>query len=203
VITDNEDLLRKTILHQIEDSIKLKEFLITQIDVLVAIAKEIVVSFERGNKVLVFGNGGSAADAQHIVAELVGKFYRERDPLPAIALTCNTSCLTSIANDYGYENTFSRQIRALAVKGDLVIGISTSGNSINVLRGFEVARKLGVKTVALVGKRLKDPGLADYVISLPSRDTPRIQEAHITAGHLICFIIEEMMYYSSNNKKEN
>ena len=182
------------IVKQIEDSIELKKYLRQETKNLVAMADLLVDAFRKGNKVLLFGNGGSAADAQHIACELAGKFYLDRDPLPAIALTTNTSSLTAIANDYSYEEVFVRQVKGLVKQGDVVIGISTSGNSPNVLRGIEEAERLGVTTIALTGRggRLKE--LADYVLSVPSVDTPRIQEAHITAGHIICYLVEQALF---------
>jgi len=140
-----------------------------------------------------FGNGGSAGDAEHIATDLLGKLNKERKPFPAIALTANTSSITAFANDYGYERVFARQVQALAVEGDIAIGISTSGNSANVICGLKTAKELGIRTVALVGKGGKIADITDYVISFPSTDTPRIQEAHITAGHIICYLVEEMM----------
>jgi D-sedoheptulose 7-phosphate isomerase len=182
------------IVKQIEDSIKLKKYLQQEAKNLVAMADLLVDAFRKENKVLLFGNGGSAADAQHIACELAGKFYLDRAPLPAIALTTNTSALTAIGNDYSYEEIFSRQLRALVKEGDIVIGISTSGKSPNVLRGIEEAKCLGATTIAFTGQggRLKE--LADYVLSVPSVDTPRIQEAHITAGHIICYLVEQALF---------
>lgn len=182
------------IVKQIEDSIKLKKYLQQEAKNLVAIADLLVDAFRKGNKVLLFGNGGSAADAQHIACELAGKFYLDRAPLPAIALTTNTSTLTAIGNDYSYEEIFSRQLKALVKQGDIVIGISTSGNSPNVLRGIEEAKRLGATTIAFMGQggRLKE--LVDYMLSVPSVDTPRIQEAHITAGHIICYLVEQALF---------
>jgi len=182
------------IVQQIEDSIELKKYLQKETKNLVAMADLLVDAFRKGNKVLLFGNGGSAADAQHIACELAGKFYLDRAPLPAIALTTNTSSLTAIANDYSYEELFVRQVKGLVKQGDVVIGISTSGNSPNVLRGIEEAKRLGATTIALTGRggRLKE--LADSVISVPSVDTPRIQEAHITAGHIICYLVEQALF---------
>jgi D-sedoheptulose 7-phosphate isomerase len=182
------------IVKQIEDSIELKKYLQQETKNLVAIADLLVDAFRKGNKVLLFGNGGSAADAQHIACELAGKFYLDRAPLPAIALTTNTSSLTAIANDYSYEEVFVRQVKGLVKQGDVVIGISTSGNSPNVLRGIEEAKRLGATTITLTGRggRLKE--LADYVLSVPSVDTPRIQEAHITAGHIICYLVEQALF---------
>ena len=182
------------IIKQIEDSIELKKYLRQETKNLVAMGDLLVDAFRQGNKVLLFGNGGSAADAQHIACELAGKFYLDRAPLPATALTTNTSSLTAIANDYSYEEVFVRQVKGLVKQGDVVIGISTSGNSPNVLRGIEEAKRLGATTIALTGQggRLKE--LADSVISVPSVDTPRIQEAHITAGHIICYLVEQALF---------
>ena len=159
-----------------------------------AIADQLIQALRNGNKVLLFGNGGSAADAQHIAAELSGKYTRHRDPLPAIALTTNTSSLTAIANDYGYEAVFARQLQALVAEGDIVIGISTSGSSPNVLLAMEEAKRRGAITIALTGQGGKLKELADYVLSVPSTKTPRIQEAHITIGHIICHLVEEEIF---------
>jgi D-sedoheptulose 7-phosphate isomerase len=140
-----------------------------------------------GKKLIIFGNGGSAADAQHIAAELTGRYKSKRRGLPAIALTTDTSALTAIANDFGYENVFSRQVEAIAKKGDIVLGISTSGNSINVIGALKKAKQLGCKTIGLSGKdggRMSD--VCDINIVVPSNDTPRIQETHILIGHIIC-----------------
>ena len=180
--------------NQINESIKLKEYLTTQVEILMSIADELVRGFRSGNKVLLFGNGGSAADAQHIAGELAGKFYRDREALPAITLTTNTSSLTAIANDYGYETVFVRQLQGLVKKGDVVIGISTSGNSPNVLLAIEEAKRCGAVTIAFTGKGGKLKELVDYALSIPSEDTPRIQEAHITAGHIICYLVEEAIF---------
>lgn len=182
------------IINQIEESASLKQGLRAQVQTMLAIAEELAQAFQRGNKVLLFGNGGSAADAQHIACELAGKFYRDRVPLPAIALTTNTSSLTAIGNDYSYEEVFTRQVKGLAKEGDIVVGISTSGNSPNVLRGIEEAKRLGAITIAFTGQGGKLKTLADYVLSVPSSDTPRIQEAHITAGHIICYLVEETLF---------
>jgi len=147
-----------------------------------------------GRKVLLMGNGGSAADAQHIAAEFVGRYKKERIPLPALALTVDTSALTCIGNDYGFENIFSRQVEALAQKGDVVIGISTSGNSENVIRAIQSAQRVGAVTIGLLGKgggKLRD--LVQLAIVVPSKDTARIQESHITLGHIICELVEDRM----------
>ncbi|MEY8215764.1 MAG: D-sedoheptulose 7-phosphate isomerase, partial [Colwellia sp.] len=154
----------------------------------------ILDSFQKGNKFLIAGNGGSAADSQHIAAEFVSRFYFDRPGLSAIALTTDTSMLTAIGNDYGFENLFSRQIEAHGNKGDVFIGISTSGNSKNVIKAVEAAKDLGVKTVALCGKLGDLGGLCDYSLPVPSTSTPHIQEAHICIGHMICAIVEEKMF---------
>jgi len=159
--------------------------------VLEAIALAMTATLCAGGKILWCGNGGSAGDSQHLAAELVGRFRRERRGLASIALTTDTSILTAIANDYGYEAVFSRQIEAVGVSGDLVVGISTSGNSKNVIAAFEAAHSLGLSTVAFTGEgggRMAP--LADYLFAVPSRDTARIQEAHILAGHMLCDWIE-------------
>jgi len=179
---------------RIQKSILVQQRLKGEVKAIVAVADEIVQAFRRGNKVLLFGNGGSAADAQHIAAEFAGKYLRDRDPLPAIALTTNTSSLTAIANDYGYEHVFVRQLKALVAEGDIVIGISTSGNSPNVILAMEEAKRLGATTVALTGHGGKLKESADFVISVPSKETPLIQEAHIMIGHIICQLVEEEMF---------
>jgi len=154
--------------------------------------KLVVETIKSGNKILLFGNGGSAADAQHIAAEFSGRYKTERRALPAIALTTDTSALTAISNDYGYNRVFDRQVEALANKGDLLIGISTSGNSTNVLRGFEIGKALGCKSIGLTGKNGgKFSGNCDLNIIVPSNDTARIQEMHILIGHIICQIIDD------------
>ena len=148
-------------------------------------------AFKKGNRVLICGNGGSAADAQHMAAEFVGRYLKERKALPAIALTTNTSTLTAIGNDYGYEHVFSRQIEALANKGDVVIGISTSGNSSNIIYALDAAKKKGCYTIGLVGgKQCRIDSAADLVIKAPSENTPRIQEMHIFLIHTICEVVE-------------
>lgn len=149
-------------------------------------------SYRNGGKMLLMGNGGSAGDAQHIAAEFIGRYKKERKPVAAIALTVDSSVLTCVGNDYGYENVFARQVEGLAKKEDVVIAISTSGNSENVIRGVEKAREIGAKTIGLLGKqggKLKDK--VDLAIVVPSSDTARIQEAHITIGHIICEILDE------------
>jgi D-sedoheptulose 7-phosphate isomerase len=155
----------------------------------------IVTAFKNGNKVLFCGNGGSAADAQHLAAEFSGRFYTDRDPLPSEALHCNSSYLTAVANDYGYDVVYSRIIKGTGKKGDVLIGLSTSGNSVNIIKAMEVARELGMICVALTGAtggKLKD--CCDYLLNVPSTDTPRIQECHIMIGHIICEIVEARLF---------
>jgi D-sedoheptulose 7-phosphate isomerase len=148
-----------------------------------------------GHKVLLFGNGGSAADAQHIAAEFVGRFIPDRIPLPAISLSTDTSALTALGNDYGYQAVFSRQVQALGRAGDIAIGISTSGNSPNVLEAFDVARTLGLLTIGFTGQDGgKMNGRADILFRVPSRMTPRIQETHITLGHILCELIDRELF---------
>ncbi len=168
----------------------------SQIVVTVAKVSEILVkALKQGNKALLFGNGGSAANAQHIAAELVGRFALERPALPALALSVNTSCVTAIGNDYGFDQIFSRQIEALARLGDVAIGISTSGNSANVLRAMSTARKIGLHTIALTGHtggNLRNT--VDHCICVPSNETPRIQECHILIGHIIAELVEREIF---------
>ena len=159
------------------------------------IGRALVKTFRRGKKALIFGNGGSAADAQHIAAELESKFLRERRALPCLALTTNTSTLTAIGNDYGYERTFARQVEAYARKGDAVIAISTSGNSANVLEAVKRARKVGATTIGMTnekGGKLKR--LVDHCLCVPSADTQRVQECHITVGHILCDLVESSLF---------
>lgn len=155
----------------------------------------IVHAFENGHKVLFCGNGGSAADAQHLAAEFSGRFYTDRDPLPSEALHCNTSYLTAVANDYSYDIVYSRMVKGMGRKGDVLIGLSTSGNSVNILKALEEAKKIGMITVSFTGEtggKMKDQ--CDYLINVPSKDTPRIQESHIMIGHIICQLTEENLF---------
>jgi D-sedoheptulose 7-phosphate isomerase len=186
----------------IQASIAVKELLLRNAEVVPIIAKvsELLVgTLKKGNKVLLFGNGGSAADAQHIAAEFVGHFAFDRPALPALALSVNTSCITAIGNDYGFDLVFSRQIEALARPGDVAIGISTSGNSSNVLHAVSVAHKMGLCTVALTGctgGKLKN--VVDHCICVPSNETPRIQECHILIGHIISQLVEETIFHEQS-----
>ena len=169
------------------------------VSVIAKVSELLVETLDKGNKVLLFGNGGSAADAQHIAAEFVGRFAFDRPALPALALSVNTSCVTAIGNDYGFDLVFSRQIEALARPGDLAIGISTSGNSSNVLHGLSAAREKGLRTVALTGcagGKLKNA--VDHCICAPSNETPRIQECHILIGHIISELVEETIFHEQS-----
>jgi D-sedoheptulose 7-phosphate isomerase len=159
----------------------------------VAISAQLCIDcLKNGGKILLFGNGGSAADAQHIAAELVGRYKVERKSLPAIALTTDTSVLTAIGNDFGYDHLFDRQVEALANKGDLAIGISTSGNSINVINALKVASKLSCNTIGFSGQHSGEMDkICNINLSVPSEDTPRIQEMHILIGHTICHLIDQ------------
>lgn len=187
--------MRKKIKEMFVESSKLARALADDASVtgtIEAVVREIVKCIRAGGKIIVFGDGGSAADSQHLAAELVGRFKRDRSPFPALALTTNTSILTGIGNDYGFKETFSRQVAALAKKDDVVIGISTSGNSGNVLKGIEEANKVKAVTVGLAGEGgggLK--GLCTYALCVPSTETPRIQELHIKIIHAIAELAEE------------
>jgi D-sedoheptulose 7-phosphate isomerase len=182
----------------IEASIATKQGMLRSSEVVLTVAKVgeiLVTAFKQGNKVLLFGNGGSAADAQHIAAELVGRFALDRPALPALALSVNTSCVTSIGNDYGFDQVFSRQIEALARPGDVAIGISTSGNSANVLCAMSVARKMGLHTIALTGHTGGNlRSTVDHCICVPSNEKPRIQECHILIGHIISELVEREIF---------
>ncbi len=190
----NHLLTKDVIKKQIYDCLSLELALMNDIDTLTTIAECWVRAFKNGGTVFFMGNGGSAADAQHLAAELAGKYYLEREPLPAIALTTNTSLLTAIGNDYGYDNIFARQVKALARPDDIAVGISTSGNSPNILKAMEAARDAGVLTVAFTGPGGKLKDAADIVLSVASHDTPRIQEIHGIAGHLICYLVERSLF---------
>lgn len=155
----------------------------------------VVEAFKAGNKVLLFGNGGSAADAQHIAAEFVNRYQIERPPLPAIALTTDTSILTSISNDYGYIDSFSKQVKALGKEGDVAIGISTSGTAANVIKAIKAAKEMGLKTISLTGGDGGDLAkLTDIALVVDSPITPRVQEVHITIGHVLCEMVDRMLF---------
>ena len=177
--------------HAIDEHIAVIQAMAAQRPTLERIAIEITRAILAGKKVLWCGNGGSAADSQHLAAELMGRFRRERHPLPSIALTTDTSALTAIGNDYGYEKVFQRQVEGLCVRGDVLVGISTSGNSKNVCAALESARELGAFTVALTGEGGGAMAtIADQTLRVPSRDTARIQEGHILCGHMLCDWVE-------------
>lgn len=188
--------MKKLILQELKESIEVREAVIESLIPCITEATRLIIdAFKKGKKLILFGNGGSAADAQHIACELVGQFGKERKALPAIALSTNTSNLTAIGNDYGFEAIFSRQMEALASRGDVALGISTSGKSPNVLEAFKVAKERGLKTIAFSGKgggSLKN--LADICITIPSDNIARIQEVHITIGHIMCLLIEEELF---------
>ncbi|MBZ7991098.1 MULTISPECIES: D-sedoheptulose 7-phosphate isomerase [unclassified Campylobacter] len=180
------------------DSIKVKQEILSSACVIEEIKKaalEVLNAYKNNKKTLLAGNGGSAADAQHIAGEFVSRFYFDRPGIPSIALTTDTSILTAIGNDYGYENLFSRQIQANGVAGDIFIAISTSGNSKNILKALEVCKEKDIKTIGLTGSNggLMN-NLCDIIIKVPSNCTPRIQESHILIGHIICAIVEEEMF---------
>jgi D-sedoheptulose 7-phosphate isomerase len=184
-----DDILRKNIEGSIEVHRRVLE---TCLPAMTVAADALIAAYRNGRKALFFGNGGSAADAQHLAAEFLGRYLRERRPLPAAALVGNTSALTAIANDYGYEQVFARQIQALAVAGDVAVGISTSGNSQSVIEGVKTARQMGVYTIGLTGAnggRLRE--LVDVLIAAPSNETPRVQECHILVGHALCDAVEQ------------
>jgi D-sedoheptulose 7-phosphate isomerase len=167
------------------------------IQTLATVSQLITTAFKNGNKVLFCGNGGSAADAQHLAAEFSGRFYTDRDALPAEALHVNTSYLTAVANDYSYDVVYARLIKGIGKKGDVLIGLSTSGNSKNIIEAFKVAKEKEMITIGFTGEtggKMKE--LSDYLFNVPSTDTPRIQESHILLGHIICQLVEEQYFGS-------
>lgn len=179
---------------RIRESISAKEEFLEQAQNINEVADQIISCFKNKNKVLVFGNGGSAADAQHIAGELVGRYKLERKALPAIALTTDTSILTAWSNDYDFESVFARQVEALANPDDILLGISTSGNSLNVIRAFEKGKEIGTINISLTGKGGgKIKSISDFNINSSSNDTPRIQECHLVAYHTICELVEKEM----------
>ncbi|WP_428309540.1 D-sedoheptulose 7-phosphate isomerase [Hydrocarboniphaga sp.] len=196
-------LTEATVAAFIADSAEFKQKMLQDRVLIAAIAKvaEVcVAAYRAGNKILIAGNGGSAADAQHVAAELVARFEFDRPGLPAIALTTDTSALTAIGNDYGFERLFSRQIEALGKAGDVFIGLSTSGNSKNILKAMEVARSQGLIRVAMCGAGGKIHEMADHVLAMPSTHTPRIQEGHGLVGHIICALIEETLFAAEHKR---
>ena len=186
-----KDSVARSLKEGAELRLKMAETISTEI---AAAAEAIAEAFKAGRKLLLFGNGGSAADAQHIAAEFMNRFLIERPPLPAVALTTDTSVLTSIANDYSFDEIFSKQVKALGKKGDVALGITTSGSSPNVLKALRVAKRLGMTTIALTGEGGKAASLADIPLQIPSRSTPRIQEAHIAVGHILCDLTDTYLF---------
>jgi D-sedoheptulose 7-phosphate isomerase len=189
--------MENIILKRFKESSEVKtRFLKENLSKLLDLIKLIAQTFEAGNKIFFFGNGGSAADAQHLAAEFVNRYVIDRPPLPAIALTTDTSILTSISNDFAFNEIFAKQLRAIGKEGDVAIGISTSGNSSNVVKAFEVAKEMGIKTVALSGN---DGGvlakMADVSLVVSSTSTPRIQETHILIGHILCEMVEHQLFF--------
>ena len=186
----------------IQASIDTKQQILQNKELLVTIEEVVIVitnAFKKGNRVYFCGNGGSAADAQHLAAEFSGRFYTDRKALPAEALHCNSSYLTAVANDYGFDVVYSRMIDGIGNSGDILIGLSTSGNSVNMLKAFETAKQKEIITIGFTGAsggKMKD--LSDYLINIPSNDTPRIQESHITIGHIICQLVEEKIFNTPN-----
>ena len=188
--------MREIVIRELEESARIKRTIAKNLpDAIEKAARMVIDAYKSGKKVFLIGNGGSAADAQHIAAELAGRFRLERKGLPAIALTVNTSTLTALANDYGYDTVFSRQLEALAQSKDILIAITTSGASANVLKAIETARVMGVTVLALTGEngdKLKS--MTDLTIIVPSDNTARVQEAHITIGHIICHLVEKELF---------
>jgi D-sedoheptulose 7-phosphate isomerase len=185
-------IMKEAIIKELDENISTTRSLSKNLlDTIVITSRTIIDCYRNGGKVILIGNGGSAADAQHIAAELVGRFKLERDSLPAVSLTTNTSIITALANDYGYETIFSHQLESFANDKDILIAITTSGNSPNILNAVKSAKLKNIKVVGMTGKtggKLKD--IVDISIRVPSDNTPRIQEAHITIGHIICGIVE-------------
>jgi len=182
----------------IKASVVVKEELLADevlLNKILTVTEVITKAFQNGNAVYFAGNGGSAADAQHLAAEFSGRFYKDRKALPSDALHCNTSYLTAVANDYSYDVIYARLLEGLAKPGDVLVGISTSGNSENIVKAFEMAKTIGVTTIGFTGQKgglMKD--LGDYLINVPSNTTPRIQESHILVGHIICELVEKNIF---------
>ncbi len=185
--------LEETVRLRIQSAVDVHGALLGQIPVIAKVAAALVQAYGTGGKAVLFGNGGSAADAQHIAAELMGRYYLDRRPLPAIALTVNSSSLTAIANDYGFSQVFARQIEAVGHAGDVAIGISTSGRSLNVIEGLRTAKRQGMLSVLMTGRDGESVEV-DHCIAVPSDDTPRIQEGHILIGHILCEIVESALF---------
>ncbi|MBU0714378.1 MAG: D-sedoheptulose 7-phosphate isomerase [Verrucomicrobia bacterium] len=190
--------MNQFIIHQIKASIEVKQAIMADaamIGTIKQVAAAVIKAYRNGHKLLLAGNGGSAADAQHLAGELVNRFRFDRPALPAISLSTDTSVLTCIANDSDFKNIFARQVQALGVKGDMFVGISTSGSSPNVLKALEQCRAMKIISIGLTGRNsAKMEKLCDYCIAVPSEDTPRVQEAHITIGHILCDLIESSLF---------
>jgi D-sedoheptulose 7-phosphate isomerase len=190
--------LKQTISKIIQTSIDVKQLLLADEQLIATIEKAVKIittAFKNGNKILFCGNGGSAADAQHLAAEFSGRFYTDRHALPAEALHVNTSYMTAVANDYSFDVVYSRMITGIGNKGDVLIGISTSGNSTNIINAIEAAREKGMTTIGFTGTtggKMKD--ICDMLVNVPSTDTPRIQESHILVGHIICELVEKAYF---------
>ncbi len=196
--------MREDIVKRIKENIGVKKSILNDahlIDTIERATTVVVNAIKNGNKVIFCGNGGSAADSQHLAAELIGKFYFNRRSLPAVSLTVNTSIVTAIGNDFGFDKVFARQLEGIGKAGDVLIGLSTSGNSENVVEAFRLAKEIGIITIAFTGESggiLR--GLADILINVPSNDTPRIQEAHIMVGHIICELVEKEFVVNSRQE---
>ena len=199
---DKKDKMEDYIIKIFRESNQTKEnFVNENLTRVVAVVEAVTAALKEGNKILFFGNGGSAADAQHLAAEFVNRLVIERPPLPAIALTTDTSVITSIANDYDFVDIFSKQIRAIGQKGDIAWGMSTSGTSANVVKGLETARKIGIVTVGLTGRDGGDVArIVDHALNVSSTSTPRIQEVHITVGHVICEMVDFKLFQRPDSK---
>lgn len=195
--------MKEKVLKEFRESISVKEsFIRGHADIIVEVSKAIAHAFNDGNKLILFGNGGSSTDASHIAAEFVNRFKRERPGLPAIALNTDMAVITSIANDYDYSEIFSRQLKSLAADGDIVIAITTSGNSSNILKAMDVARRKKLKSILFTGsKGEKLASKSTYSFIVPSDNTPRIQETHITLGHVLCLMVEEILFEEPRKKR--
>jgi len=194
--------MKEKILKEFNDSIDVKErFVAGHLDAIVEVSRAIAEAFNAGNKVLIFGNGGSSTDASHIAAEFVNRFKRERPGLPAIALNTDMAVITSIANDYDFSEIFARQIKSLGTEGDIAIALSTSGQSPNIIKALDVAKRKKMKTVFLTGlKGEKIASKTTFPFVVPSDNTPRIQETHITLGHVICLMVEDILFDQPRKK---
>jgi len=194
--------MREKILREFKESTAVKQkFVNENIETIIEVSKVMAETFSNGGKLILFGNGGSACDASHIAAEFVNRFKKERPAFPALALNTDTAILTSIANDYDYVNVFDRQLKAFGQEGDIVIAISTSGSSPNVLKAVETAKRKKIRTIAFTGEKSeKLAAISDYVFAVPSNNTPRIQETHITLGHVLCQMVEEILFESHRKR---